>query len=67
MGFDLRLPIGLLFTLVGLLLLVYGLFTPPSLYTRSLGVNVNLRWGLVLVLFGGSMLALALKARSRRR
>ncbi len=67
MGLDLRLPIGLLFTLVGLLLLAYGLFTPASLYARSLGVNVNLRWGLVLVLFGGSMLALALRARSRRR
>lgn len=52
MKLDLRLPIGLMFTAFGLLLLVYGLVADRAIYARSLGVNVNLWWGLVLLLFG---------------
>jgi hypothetical protein len=61
MNFDLRLPIGALFTLYGLLLTVYGVFGDKAQYARSLGLNVNLIWGLVLLVFGLSMLI----ARSR--
>jgi len=45
------LPIGLMFTLIGAMLAIYGLATnsEPELYGRSLGINVNLRWGLVLL------------------
>ena len=59
MAFDLRLPIGLLFTLLGLLLTTFGLLSPPELYARSMGINVNLVWGLVVLAFGGGMLAWA--------
>lgn len=59
MGFDIRLPIGILFTLLGSILVVYGLLTEPALYERSLGINVNLRWGGVVLLFGALMLASA--------
>jgi hypothetical protein len=52
MGLDIRLPIGLLFTVVGAVLAGYGLLTDPALYQRSLGFNVNLWWGLVLLAFG---------------
>ncbi len=52
MGLDIRLPIGLLFTLLGLVLVVFGLFADSAIYARSLGYNVNLWWGLVLVVFG---------------
>ncbi len=52
MGLDIRLPIGLLFTLLGLVLALFGLFADPAIYARSLGYNVNLWWGLVLVVFG---------------
>jgi len=58
MGLDIRLPIGLMFTLFGLLLIVYGLISDQSIYRRSLGINVNLGWGVVLLIFGVVMLVL---------
>jgi hypothetical protein len=59
MSLDLRVPIGLLFVLLGALLAVYGLVSDPAIYQVSLGINVNLWWGVVLLLFGGVMLATA--------
>lgn len=58
MGLDIRLPIGLMFTLFGLLLVVYGFISDKSIYQRSLGINVNLGWGVVLLVFGVVMLLL---------
>jgi multisubunit Na+/H+ antiporter MnhG subunit len=58
---DIRIPIGLLFAILGALLAAYGLFTmfnDPAMYERSLGININLWWGLVMLLFGALMLAL---------
>jgi hypothetical protein len=58
MNLDIRLPIGLLFALLGGLLLLYGLatqFIQPAMYERSLEININLWWGLVMLIFGGSM------------
>ena len=62
MGLDLRLPIGVLFSALALVLIVYGLISDPAIYARSLGINVNLGWGCVLLVFG-----LAMLAASRRR
>lgn len=59
MNLDIRLPIGLLFALLGGLILLYGLvtsFTQPALYERSLGININFWWGLVMLLFGAGMI-----------
>jgi hypothetical protein len=56
MNFDLRVPIGGLFTVYGVLLSLYGLLGDKAQYARSLGVNVNLSWGLVLLVFGLVML-----------
>lgn len=66
MRLDLRLPIGLMFTIFGALLSLYGLVSNRAIYTRSLGINVNLWWGLVLLAFGGVMLGFALRAGTRR-
>ena len=66
MNFDLRLPLGILFSLFGAMLVVYGLVSDPAIYARSLGFNVNLDWGFVLLIFGVTMLWLALKARRNR-
>ena len=65
MGLDIRLPIGLMFTLIGAMLAIYGLATnsEPELYRRSLDINVNLRWGLVLLAFGLTMLTLFWRGR----
>jgi hypothetical protein len=65
MKLDLRLPIGLMFTIVGALLVGFGLVSDEAIYARSLGINVNLWWGLVLLAFGLSMLGLAIRAWRR--
>jgi drug/metabolite transporter (DMT)-like permease len=59
---DLRTPIGLLFTLFGIALIAVG-STQPGLV--RLGVNVDLVWGVVLLIFGLAMLALAYSAGKR--
>jgi len=59
MGLDIRLPIGMLFTVIGLLLAIFGALSNSAIYERSLGINVNLSWGIVLVIFGGIMLFLS--------
>jgi hypothetical protein len=67
MDLDVRLPIGLMFALFGLLLAGFGLTSDPSLYAEhSLGINVNLDWGLALLAFGATMLTFSLRARRRR-
>ncbi len=61
MGLDIRWPIGLMFSLVGVILVIHGLLTSstPEFYKRSLDININLIWGLVLVVFGIWMLVMA--------
>jgi hypothetical protein len=59
MGLDIRVPIGLMFALLGVLLSGYGLVSDRGIYAKSLGINVNLGWGLVLLAFGIVMLLLA--------
>ena len=68
MGLDIRWPIGLMFTLIGALLAIYGLSTGANadLYKVSLGTNINLIWGGVMFGFGAIMLVFALRARFRR-
>ena len=63
MGLDLRWPIGLMFSLIGAMLSLAGLFTgsDPEMYKRSLDINVDLWWGLVLLAFGIFMLLMARK------
>jgi hypothetical protein len=61
MNLDLRFPIGGMFTIVGALLTAFGLISDHAIYAKSLGINVNLWWGLVLFAFGLVMLTLALK------
>ena len=58
MQLDIRLPIGLLFTVLGILLVVEGLVG---------GYRVDLEWGAVMILFGSAMLALAGRAAAQRR
>ena len=62
---DLRLPIGIIFTLYGFILIGYGIFTRDSaIYEKSLGSNVNVYWGAVLLVFGGCMLYFAKRNKS---
>jgi hypothetical protein len=52
MTLDIRLPIGLMFAILGVILAAYGLLSDKSIYARSLGINVNLWWGIGLIVFG---------------
>jgi hypothetical protein len=54
MGLDIRWPIGLMFTLIGVLLTGYGATRASD--SLSLGININLIWGVVLLVFGVLML-----------
>ena len=58
MGMDIRLPMGLMFTVFGILLASYGFFSDPAIYQRSLGININMIWGSIVLVFGVVMLAL---------
>jgi hypothetical protein len=51
-GIDIRLPIGLVFAVIGILMIAFGAAGNSAIYQRSLGINVNLYWGLVLLAFG---------------
>jgi hypothetical protein len=64
MGLDIRIPIGAMFAILGLLLGVYGLMTSGDmeLYQKSLFLNINLWWGVVLLVFGLIMLGFGRKA-----
>lgn len=67
MTLDLRIPMGLMFTLTGTILMAFGLATRENtaLYVKSLGINANLWWGLVLLVFGITMLTLGRRSQMR--
>ena len=66
MGLDIRIPIGLMFTIFGVLLAGYGAVTNGNaMYQQhSLGLNMNLYWGLAMLAFGVFMLVLGRKTKS---
>jgi hypothetical protein len=67
MSLDLRIPMGLMFTLVGMILTAFGLATRGSpIYAASLGINANFWWGLVLLVFGLIMLILGRRGQKRQ-
>jgi len=64
MTLDIRIPIGGMFSILGMILVIYGLMTAGNeMYTRSLGTNVNLIWGGVMLVFGGLMLGFGLRSK----
>jgi hypothetical protein len=65
MQLDIRVPIGLMFAALGALLTLFGLITnsDAAIYRPSLGININLWWGMVMFAFGVVMLALAWRGR----
>lgn len=66
MSLDLRVPMGLMFLIVGVMLALYGFFTRGSaIYERSAGLNINLIWGLVMFVFGVMMFLLGRRGDKR--
>jgi len=67
MQFDVRTPIGALFAALGILLTAVGLINDKNIYEKSSGINISLRWGLVMLAFGLLMITLGRRqARSSR-
>jgi hypothetical protein len=67
MSLDIRIPIGLMFGIIGGILVVFGRVSDPKIYNRSLGINVNFGWGCALLAFSAFMLAMAYRAYKRSR
>ena len=65
MGLDIRLPIGIIFTFYGALLIIYGVVADPAIFVNSLGVNIDIWWGMAMLAFGLFMGALAFRASHR--
>jgi len=61
MNFDLRIPLGLIFTSYGAILIAAGLTSTPEMIRQTLGQNITLTWGIVQLLFGLTMLLLSRK------
>jgi multisubunit Na+/H+ antiporter MnhG subunit len=57
MGLDIRIPLGLIFLIIGGIMAAFGIFThgDATVYEKSLGVNLNLTWGLIMFVFGAIM------------
>ncbi len=62
---DIRIPIGLMFSVLGVLITIFGIVTKSdsSMYQRSLGINVNIMMGVVMLIFGLIMLYLSQKKK----
>jgi sulfite exporter TauE/SafE len=62
---DIRIPIGLMFTIIGVIISVMGLATvsDTEMYQKSLGVNVNLIMGVLMLVFGLIMLFFAFRKK----
>jgi sulfite exporter TauE/SafE len=58
---DIRMPIGLMFTILGLIISAYGIITisDTAMYQKSLGININIIMGVIMLVFGLIMLYFA--------
>lgn len=67
MNLDLRIPLGMMFSFTGAILATWGIKTNDNvaLYARSLGINANLWWGLVLLVFGVTMYILGQRGQRK--
>ena len=53
--------------MLGGILTAFGWFADKSISQRSLGININLWWGLVMLIFGLAMLRMGGRAASAAR
>jgi sulfite exporter TauE/SafE len=62
---DIRIPIGLMFSIIGVIISILGIVTMSNseMYDKSLGVNVNLFMGVLMLIFGLVMLFFAFRKK----
>jgi hypothetical protein len=65
MGLDIRWPIGIIFTIYGTALILYGVLCDPAIFRSSLGVDIDAWWGATMLVFGLFMAGLAWRASRR--
>jgi hypothetical protein len=65
MGLDIRLPIGIIFSTYGIILILYGIVADPAIFVSSMAVNIDIWWGLAMLVFGLLMGLLAFRASPR--
>ncbi len=64
MGLDIRIPLGLVFLITGVIMSLYGMVTRhSSIYEKSMGVNLNLIWGSLMLAFGAVMFLIGRRQR----
>ena len=65
---DIRIPIGLMFSILGVLISVFGFVTMSNteMYQKSLGINVNIIMGVLMLVFGLIMLFFAFRKKEKK-
>jgi len=68
MFYDPRISLGMLFTLIGTVLTAFGLATRSNadVYSKSMGIDANLCWGLVVLVFGILVLTLGRRGQMKQ-
>jgi membrane-bound ClpP family serine protease len=60
MGLDIKIPIGMMFSLFGIILTIFGISTmDDEMYAISIGKNINLLSGIGMLVFGVFMLLIS--------
>ena len=68
MGLDIKIPIGLMFAVFGILLTIFGIFTGgDDMYAISLGKNINLISGIGMLIFGIFMLLISDLVKKKKK
>jgi len=69
MGLDIRIPIGLMFSIFGVLITLFGVFTNSDklMYVKSLTINMNIWMGVLMLVFGLFMLLLVKLAKKEEK
>lgn len=69
MGLDIKIPIGLMFSILGILLTIHGLVTGGNeeMYAQSLGHNINLWSGISMLIFGAFMLLTSSLVKKKKK
>jgi uncharacterized membrane protein HdeD (DUF308 family) len=62
---DIRIPIGFMFSILGVLITIFGFITMSDtvMYQKSLGLNVNVVMGILMLVFGLIMLFFAFRKK----
>lgn len=67
MGLDIKIPIGAMFLVFGVLLTIFGIATNgDAMYEISINTNINLFSGIFMILFGGFMLLISDLVRKKK-